>query len=113
MHRFHVFSIYTVCQKDQVETRARIRAFYLVKNEEVEPGEAIGDTISGLSSTHWQLFVLSLPSTPIADVERDRGFADSPVEGAGFELSVPRQMDLCKHRESPRIATPGRRLAGN
>ena len=24
---------------------------------------------------------------------------DSPLEGAGFELSVPRQMDLCKHRE--------------
>ena len=26
-----------------------------------------------------------------ANVERDRGFADSPLEGQGFELSVPGQ----------------------
>jgi hypothetical protein len=43
---------------------------------------------------------------------RNRWFADSAQEGAGFELSVPRQMDLCKHRKSPRIATPGAQIGG-
>jgi class 3 adenylate cyclase len=47
-----------------------------------------------LSSIGRSSLVFSLPSTPIADVERDRGFADSPVEGEGFEPSVPRQRTL-------------------
>ena len=32
-----------------------------------------------------------VPFEARARFERDRGFADSPVEGDGFELSVPRQ----------------------
>jgi hypothetical protein len=32
---------------------------------------------------------------------------DSPVEGAGFEPSVPRQKDLCKHRDRCRSRAPG------
>ena len=37
-------------------------------------------------------------------VERDRGFADSPLEGSGFELPVPRE----KHgpTEAPTILRP-------
>src|SRR5205807_10158338 len=60
----------------------RVIAFELVREyifriqyigaRELSPPERISGS-SGLSSTHWQLFVFSLPSTPIADVERDPG----------------------------------------
>ena len=42
---------------------------------------------------------------PGADFERDRGFADSPLEGDGFELSVPHQ------RRDPWLGPP--RSAGH
>ena len=38
----------------------------------------------------------------------DAKFApDSPLEGDGFEPSVPRQKDLCKHPRLPPIASTG------
>ena len=45
-------------------------------------------------------------------VQRPGNAKNGGLPGAGFELSVPRQMDLCKHRESPRIATPGAQIGG-
>ena len=42
---------------------------------------------SGLSLTHWQLFVFSLPSTPIADVEKDWGCR---LAGGGKEIRTLR-----------------------
>jgi hypothetical protein len=46
--------------------------------------------------------------------ERDRKFADSPLEGDGFELSVPGRDKLCRAAEGARpveMAGPPSRLA--
>jgi hypothetical protein len=44
-------------------------------------------------------------------LERDRGFADSPLEGAGFEPSVPRQKarSRCWHPDDHRWNAPAMR----
>jgi hypothetical protein len=51
--------------------------------------------------------------TPVFDLGRDREFADSPLEGAGFEPSVPRKIGwsqaassrLCDSSHSPKGIT--------
>jgi len=55
----------------------------------------------------------TLRASAPAIVEEVRFAADSPLEGAGFEPSVPRQQDLCKHRDRRGSRHRGRRLAGN
>src|SRR6266446_2731511 len=63
-------------------------------------------------SATWPPVCKPWPRQSMAFAPKVRFAPDSPLEGAGFELSVPRQMDLCKHGESPRIATPGAQIGG-
>jgi hypothetical protein len=52
-------------------------------------------TAAGGCSTRAKMFWADIPS-PVSHLEGDREFADSPLEGDGFELLVPRH-------ESPRF----------
>ena len=45
-------------------------------------------------------------------IEEVRFAADSPLEGDGFEPSVPRQKDVCKHRDRRRSRAPGAQIGG-
>ena len=46
------------------------------------------------------------PPCQTSSLKRDRRFADSPLEEAGFEPSVPRKHDRKKAQKIPFIQTP-------
>ena len=46
-------------------------------------------------------------------IEEVRFARDSPVEGDGFEPSVPRQKDVCKHRDGRRSQAARAQIGGN